>query len=183
MSIKKSIQNAPTTQKGDYTYIIHPLLDGVPRVDPHMLDEWIDWAVIQPMLDEATVLLAPEAMALPLATGLSLECGTPYLTARKRSYGLEGEVEVQATTGYSAPTLYLNDIQEGDKIVIIDDVLSTGGTLRSVLAALKELPCEVLGALILLDKGEAAQDIAKTYGIPVVPMIRARVDVNGVKVI
>ena len=62
-------------------------------------------------------------MGLPLTAPLSIRTGIPMVIARKRSYGLEGEVEVSQETGYSKGSIYLNDIKEGERIVIIDDVL------------------------------------------------------------
>ena len=40
------------------------------------------------------------------------------------------EIEINQETGYSKGSIFLNDIKPGEKIAIIDDVLSTGGTIR-----------------------------------------------------
>ena len=58
-------------------------------------------------------------MGLPLTAPLSIRTGIPMVIARKRSYGLEGEVEVSQETGYSKGSIYLNDIKEGERIVIM----------------------------------------------------------------
>ena len=35
--LRTSLQNAPVIWKGDYPYFIHPVTDGVPRMDPDVL--------------------------------------------------------------------------------------------------------------------------------------------------
>ncbi len=173
--IDDSLRNAPVIHKGDYPYLIHPLTDGVPRCPPALLREWMDWATAQQdILEGATVLLAPEAMALPLATAISLATEIPALVVRKRSYGLPGESVVHAETGYAGSVLHLNDIRPDDRVVVIDDVLSTGGTLESILFALQEF-CEVQGTLVFIDKGDAAARIEEQYGPPVRVMRRVHV--------
>ena len=97
--LRTSLQNAPVIWKGDYPYFIHPVPDGVPRMDPEVLKaivelttERVDWSQID-------VLLGIEAMGLPLAAPLSMATGVPLVVARKRSYGLEGEVKIDQATG------------------------------------------------------------------------------------
>ena len=69
------------------------LLTGVPRLEPTVLEaivdltaELIDWEGID-------LILGIEAVGLPLTAPLSIRTGIPMVIARKRSYGLEGEVE------------------------------------------------------------------------------------------
>ena len=37
--LKQSLMNAPVIRKGNYRYVVHPITDGVPRVDPAILTE------------------------------------------------------------------------------------------------------------------------------------------------
>jgi adenine phosphoribosyltransferase len=178
--IAHSLAKATRIQKGDYTYLVHPLLDGVPRCPPEMLREWLAWATPQPVLNKATVLAAPEAMALPLAAALSLATGTPYTVLRKRQYGLPGEVAAVARTGYASSTLYLNDLGPRDRVVVVDNVLSTGGTLDAILAACKDSGVPVLGCLVAIDKGDARKDLESRHGVPILAMHWVKVTRDGV---
>ncbi len=167
MDIDESLRQATVMDRGGYPYLIHPLTDGVPRCDPKLLREWATWAAASPLLADATVLLAPEAMAIPLAVALSLETGLPVLTVRKRRYDLPGEVVAYCETGYGEACLHVNDVHPEDKIVIIDDVLSTGGTLDALLLTLSEMNANVLGALVFLDKGRVRDKLAVKHALPI----------------
>ena len=131
--LRTSLQNAPVIWKGDYPYFIHPVTDGVPRMDPDVLKAIVELTVERVDWRQVDVLLGIEAMGLPLAAPLSMATGVPLVVARKRSYGLEGEVKIDQATGYSKGVMYLNDIKEGERVAILEDVLSTGGTLEAVI--------------------------------------------------
>ncbi|MEK6985770.1 MAG: adenine phosphoribosyltransferase [Candidatus Thermoplasmatota archaeon] len=166
-TFETSLRNATVQPRGDYAYLTHPLLDGVPRLQPELLREWTAWAQRQPTLREANLLVAPEAMGLPLAATLSVASGLPSVAARKRSYDLKGQVAVPARTGYGAATLHLNDLGPGDRVVVVDDVLSTGGTLSALLEAIPQTGARAVGALVAVDKGSARPALVQRFGIPI----------------
>ena len=128
-----SLKEAPVVWKGDYPYFIHPLTDGVPRLEADVFQAVVDLVFDSVDWSKIDLLLGIEAMGLPLTSSLSLRTGLPQVVARKRSYGLEGEITIDQTTGYSKGSMYLNDINPGESIAIVDDVLSTGGTLDAVI--------------------------------------------------
>ncbi|HDM66963.1 MAG TPA: adenine phosphoribosyltransferase, partial [Thermoplasmatales archaeon] len=72
-------------------------------------------------------------------------------------------------------------LKEGDTIVIVDDVLSTGGTLKAVLKSLRDMNINVKTVVIALDKGRVAEDIEKEMGIPIYSLIH--VDVRDEQII
>lgn len=177
MIIDESFKKAYILDKGGYPYIIHQLMDGVPRVDPELLREWATWASEQTCLENANLLVAPEAMALPLATALSLEIGIPFVVVRKRKYDLPDETVAYCETGYSQSCLYINDVKPTDRVVVIDDVVSTGGTLESLLETLRSMGVSVEGVLVPFEKGDGAERLRQKTAVPIIAM--RRIDVQG----
>ena len=151
--LRTSLQNAPVIWKGDYPYFIHPVTDGVPRMDPDVLKAIVELTVERVDWRQVDVLLGIEAMGLPLAAPLSMATGVPLVVARKRSYGLEGEVKIDQATGYSKGVMYLNDIKEGERVAILEDVLSTGGTLEAVIEGVHRAGAEVTEIVAVVEKG------------------------------
>ncbi|MES2155143.1 MAG: adenine phosphoribosyltransferase [bacterium] len=175
--VDRSLLEAEVMKRKGYPYVIHPLMDGVPRVQPELLRTWVTWAAQQrDILAGATLLLAPEAMGLPLAAGLSLETGIPYAVIRKRRYDLPGEEVAFAETGYGEAALHINDAWPDDRVVIVDDVVSTGGTLRGILTTLEAMGIKALGVLVFVDKTGKAASVAKQHALPVRAMRAIRVD-------
>lgn len=140
--LKKTLENSPIIKKGDYDYFINPISDGIPAMDPKILRE-LSLAVYKYADLDVDKIVAVEAMGIHLATALSLATDIPFVIIRKRQYGLEGETEVYQKTGYGSSNLFINDLHAGEKILLIDDVVSTGGTLIALLKTLKDLGLEV----------------------------------------
>lgn len=161
--LKQSLVKAPIIWKGDYPYFIHPITDGVPRLEPNVLEAIIDLSVPLINWNEIDIILGIEAMGLPLLAPLSMRTGIPMIIARKRQYGLEGEVEINQETGYSKGSLFLNDIKPGEKIVIIDDVLSTGGTIKSVIEGVKKTGANIQNTIIVVEKGSGMAKLQSDY--------------------
>jgi len=161
--LKQSLSDAPIIWKGDYPYFIHPITDGVPRLKPNVLQAIVD--LTEPLVDwdNIDIILGIEAMGLPLTAPLAMRTGVPMVIARKRNYGLEGEVQIDQQTGYSKGSIYLNDIKAGERIAIIDDVLSTGGTMRSVIEGVKQTKASVENIVIVVEKGDGMQNLKQDY--------------------
>ena len=161
--LKASLQSAPVIWKGDYPYFIHPVTDGVPRMDPGVLQAITELVTDRVVWSNVDLLLGTEAMGLPLTAPLSVSTGIPLVIARKRSYGLEGEIEIDQSTGYSKGAMYLNDLREGERIAIVDDVLSTGGTLEAVIEGVRRAKAEVTDVIAVIEKGEGLKRLQELY--------------------
>ena len=180
--LRTSLQNAPVIWKGDYPYFIHPVTDGVPRMDPDVLKAIVELTVERVDWSQVDVLLGIEAMGLPLAAPLSMATGVPLVVARKRSYGLEGEVKIDQATGYSKGVMYLNDINEGERVAILEDVLSTGGTLEAVIEGVHRAGAEVTEIVAVVEKGGGLKRLQEMH-----PDVRiqslVRLEMDGAQVV
>jgi adenine phosphoribosyltransferase len=182
--VDRSLETAQVMDRKGYPYLIHPLIDGIPRVEPALLRAWVDWASAQSdLVAKANLLLAPEAMGLPLAAPVSLATGLPYAVVRKRRYGLPGEEVAYCETGYGENCLHLNDVHPGDKVLVVDDVLSTGGTLGALLATLAGKEVEAVGALVFLDKGRVRAVLEERHGVPIRVMRTIAIEDGKVRVL
>ena len=161
--LKQSLVKAPIIWKGDYPYFIHPITDGVPRLEPNVLDAIIELSVPLINWENIDVILGIEAMGLPLMAPLSMRTKIPMVIARKRQYGLEREIEINQETGYSKGSIFLNDIKPGEKIAIIDDVLSTGGTIRSVIEGVKRTGALIQNIVVVVEKGPGMEILQNDY--------------------
>jgi|TARA_B100000085_G_scaffold238252_1_gene227662 adenine phosphoribosyltransferase len=152
--LEESLKGAPIIWKGDYPYFIHPISDGIPRMDPEVLKAVSTLIVESTNWEGVDLIASVEAMGLPLLAAVGDATGIPTVVIRKRSYGMEGEVAVDVSTGYSSSTIYINDVMPGERIVIVDDVISTGGTLEPLLEKLEEMGVILHDVIIAIEKGE-----------------------------
>ena len=180
--LRESLRNAPVIWKGDYPYFIHPITDGVPRLDPLVLKAVTDLCESAIEWDGVDLILGIEAMGLPLTAPLSIRTGIPLIIARKRSYGLEGEVTIGQETGYSKGEMFLNDFKPGEKVVIVDDVLSTGGTLKAVLEGVRRTGAEVTHIIAVVEKGPGLVKLQAEYPDVIIESL-VRLEMDGDRII
>ena len=168
--VKKSLEASPIVKKGDYNYFVNPISDGVPAMDPKMLRELALSLHKHADLD-VDKIVAVEAMGIHLATALSLATDVPFVVIRKREYGLEGEHQVYQKTGYGSSNLFINDLHPGEKVLLIDDVVSTGGTLIALLHTLKDLGLEIKSVVAVIEKGDGKKLVEEETGIEVLSIV------------
>ncbi|HMB50436.1 hypoxanthine/guanine phosphoribosyltransferase [Natronoarchaeum rubrum] len=158
--LQASLHEAPIVDKDGYEYLVHPISNGVPMLDPELLREVVVGVMQAADLDGVDKIVAPEAMGIHIGTALSLQTDIPLVVIRKRQYGLDGEVALHQTTGYSESEMYINDVAEGDRVLLLDDLLSTGGTLAAVTGALDEIGAEIADIVVVIRKvgGSALDD-------------------------
>lgn len=172
--LKKSLIESPVVKKGDYDYFVHPVTDGVPLVEPEILEEVAEGISKFGDMDVDKIVCV-EAMGIHIATALSLKTGKPFVVIRKRSYGLEGEVAVHQMTGYSEGQLYINGLNKGDKVILVDDVVSTGGTMIAVLKALEAMGVEIVDVMAVIEKGKGKYVVEDGTGFKVRSLVKLNV--------
>ncbi len=172
----RSFEECPVVDRKGYPYFVHPLTDGVPRMDPEVLEEVLDWIMRTADLD-CDVLALPEAMGLPLGVPISLRSGIPYTVIRKKEYLLPGEVSVEQHTGYSSSIMHINGISKGDRVTVIDDVVSTGGTLIAIIKALQEQCGAIIKDVVVpVDKADGRRTVKEATGVDVKTLVEVTVD-------
>ncbi len=171
-NLVESLEKAPVVKKGDYNYFVHGISDGVPAMDPQVLKEISE--VLKNTLDLSDIdkIVAVEAMGIHLATALSLETGIPFVIVRKRQYGLPGEKEIFKRTGYGESKLYINDLEKGENILLVDDVVSTGGTLTALINQLLEMGVNIVHTVVAVEKGEGKNIVEENTGTKLISLVK-----------
>ena len=114
-------------------------------------------------LPEHDVLITAEAKGIPLVHEMARQHGDKkYFLARKKpKLYMTGvlEVTVNSITTAGEQKLYLDtadaEMMKGKKILIIDDVISTGESLAAVEELVKQTGAEVCGKMTILAEGDA----------------------------
>lgn len=173
--LRRSLVEAPIVDFAGYQYFVHPLTDGIPAIDPALLAEMVDEILGRVDLRGVDRIVTVEAMGIPLSTALSLRTGLPVTVIRKRRYGLPGEQEIGQRTGYAKGTLYMNGLARGQRILFVDDVISTGGTLAPLLRAFREAGIHVADIVVAIEKGEGRAHVERDFGVRIQTLQRMAV--------
>jgi len=110
------------------------------------------------------VIVTAEAKSIPLAHALSAETKKAYIVLRKSYKPYMGDAlqaeTLSITTGQ--PQILILDEKDretisGKKVLIVDDVISTGSTLQGMRMILDKAGASVAGEAALLTEGDRAQ--------------------------
>jgi orotate phosphoribosyltransferase len=109
---------------------------------------------------ETQRLAAPELGAVLLGGAVSMETGLPLVLVRKepKGYGTSKQIEGR--------------FEAGDRITVIEDVVTTGGDSLRSAQVLRDAGADVIHLVVVLDRGEGGEDNIKSAGIPYSPLFR-----------
>ena len=114
-------------------------------------------------LPEFDVIITPEAKSFPIAYEMARQTGKPYIVARKgmKVYMRNPlEVDVTSITTKQEQHLFLGESEtnllKGSRVLIIDDVISTGESLAAVRRLVEEAGGKEAAACAFLAEGDAA---------------------------
>ena len=116
--------------------------------------------IITEKLDGSVNKIAGPALgAIPLITAVSLKSRIPMLMIRsaKKDYGTSQLIE--------------GDLEEGDLVVVLEDVTTTGKSLMDAIEAILEAGGKIQKAYVVVDRAEGAKEIFKERGIKFEPLI------------
>lgn len=112
---------------------------------------------------EFDVILTPEAKSIPIAYEMARQSDKPYVIARKgvKVYMRNPlDVAVTSITTQHEQHLYLGETEvniiKGKRVLIIDDVISTGESLAAVRKLISEAGAIEAAACAFLAEGDAA---------------------------
>lgn len=104
---------------------------------------------------EIDVIAGPEARGFVIGAPLALALGVGFVPIRK-SGKLPGpaiEAAYDLEYGKDRLAMHKDAIQPGQKVLIADDLLATGGTISTTVNLIRELQGEIVGAAFLIELG------------------------------
>jgi orotate phosphoribosyltransferase len=109
---------------------------------------------------ETQLLAAPELGAVLLGGAVSMESGLPLVLVRKepKGYGTSKQIEGR--------------FEPGDRVTVIEDVVTTGGDSLRSAQVLRDAGVEVIRLVVVLDRGEGGEENIRNAGIPYSPLFR-----------
>lgn len=91
-----------------------------------------------------------------------------------RTSYIPGSKKVKIENNYSSHYLYFHNINFGETVIVIDDVISSGNTMRAILKGLKNLNCKIPFIQVIAVKGENYKSLIHEFNIPIKYIIKIR---------
>jgi adenine/guanine phosphoribosyltransferase-like PRPP-binding protein len=139
---------------GDFKFLVNPLTEQIPATTAELLRSTTEWLVEVGDFSKATKIAGEEDKGAILVASTALETGPPFGMARWYPSGLEGQVGVDFDMEYASGQLFLNGIEQGDQVIIVDDMISTGGTMLALIEAVEQADATIIDIICVAEKIE-----------------------------
>jgi orotate phosphoribosyltransferase len=131
------------------------------ETDPRLLRE-IAQALVTLLPDPPPNRLAGvELGGVPLATALALEADLPYLVVRREAKGYGTARDVEGV------------LAEGERVVLVEDVLTTAGQAITAAQRLTRLGLNVVRVIYVIDRGQGADANLRAAGFEPAALFRS----------
>lgn len=98
-----------------------------------------------PYAERADRIAGVELGAVPIAAAVSLASGKPYLMVRKEAKGHGTKKEFEG------------ELAKGDRVLFVEDVVTTGGTLRAAIERLRANGAVIDDVVCVVDREEGGK--------------------------
>ncbi len=112
-------------------------------------------------IDDDSKLAGVALGAVPLAAATSVVAGVPYVIARKQR------------KGYGTGNLIEGRLEEGEEVVVLEDIVTTGTSLVDAIEALREAGATVERALVVVDREEGGRESVEDAGVELEALVTA----------
>ncbi len=118
-------------------------------------------------------VVAVEARGFVLGGALAYKIGVGFVPVRKKGKLPWKTNSVTYELEYGTDTLQMHDdaIEPGENVLIVDDLLATGGTVKAVIALVKQLQGKIAGIAFLIELTDL-KGKDKLKGYPVYSLIK-----------
>ncbi|WNY26804.1 orotate phosphoribosyltransferase [Methanolapillus ohkumae] len=118
-------------------------------------------SVISHSQKNSIIIGGVELGGVPIATAVSLETEYPLLIIRK---------EVK---GYGTKSRYVGDLDLSKEIILMEDVTTSGGSVKKAIEALKEDGAKITKVVTIVDRESGATESLAELGVELIPLVRA----------
>ncbi len=164
MNLKDHIRTIPDFPKpGILFYDVSPLL-----AHPAAWQETMDQLAEAVAPHKPDILAGIESRGFLVAAPLALKLGLGFIMVRKQGKLPGATLPYTYDLEYGTDTIEIqaDAVEQGQKIVLLDDLLATGGTMNSAAQLLRQAGAQVMGCACLIEltflNGRARLDIPAT---------------------
>ena len=128
------------------------------ETDPHCLE--LIAAAFAERVDD-TKLGGVALGGVPLAAATSVAAETSYVIARKQR------------KGYGTGNLIEGRLEEGEEVIVLEDIVTTGTSLVDAIEALRDAGATVNRALVVVDREEGGRENVEDAGVEMEALVTA----------
>lgn len=176
-TIRDAFQDKPLLSIKGRKFLVNPLTDQMPATTPELLREAARRILEVARWENADKLIGEEDRGAILVAAVSLASGLPFGMARWQPSGIQEQLWIEFECEYVEGRLYLNGVDRGDRVLIVDDMISTGGTVLALIQLVRMAQAEIVDVICLAEKVEygGVKRVKRETGVEVKTIVRVSV--------
>jgi Adenine/guanine phosphoribosyltransferases and related PRPP-binding proteins len=171
----ESIRSAKTVkimkdENTAYNFKLYPFGERGTFITPSLIREITDSlaASIPDNFPVYDYLVSPEPGGHTWGMLASYRLKKPINILRMRAEKFEqADIAILRETAYNENYIFFDAFQQRDTVLILDDVISSGFTIRTIIEQFCKMDVKIAGVQAILVKGECYKKLEDDYGIPV----------------
>jgi orotate phosphoribosyltransferase len=115
---------------------------------------------IAPYAEGADRIAGVALGAVPIAVAVAMKVDRPFIMVRKKR------------KGHGTGKAYEGEIVEGDRVLFVEDVTTTGNSLKKAILELRAEGATIEKAVVVVDREEGARDSLGEVGVELIPLVK-----------
>jgi adenine/guanine phosphoribosyltransferase-like PRPP-binding protein len=148
----KAFHDQPLRQINGRKYILNPLLDHYPETSYALMKDTV--VELSRITDVSKVdkIIGEEDRGGYVAALMAFRHKKSLAMVKWNPSGVDGQIGIDFRNAYTAGKMYLNGVQAGEKVLIVEDLIDSGGTLIAMIQLLRSVKVEIYDIITVVDK-------------------------------
>jgi adenine phosphoribosyltransferase len=129
-------------------FMVSPINDHYPETDFPLMEEMVNELSKLTDFTRATKIVGEEDRGGYIAALLA------YNHKKPLAVGLEGEIGIDFRNAYTTGQMFLHGAKSGDEVIIVEDMVDSGGTIISMIKLLEKSNIKILDIVVIGEKEE-----------------------------
>lgn len=150
--IFEAFENKPVVQLNSCEYLVNTLTDHVPSTSPEFVRQVTQELIALTDFSRCDKIVGEEDRGGYMTAITAYLVNKSFSLVKWHPLGLKGEASFDFRSAYAEGSMYLNGIRAGDRVIVVEDFIDTGGTMIALVGLLRKMGAEVLDILAVVEK-------------------------------
>jgi adenine/guanine phosphoribosyltransferase-like PRPP-binding protein len=150
--IIKAFDRQPVVNIEGRKYIVNKLIDHEPETQYELLEDVVEELSNAINFDEANKIVGEEDRGGYIAALMSYKLKKSLALVKWNPPGLRGALCIDFRNSYTHGKMYLHGVKKGDKVILVEDIIDTGGTLIAMINLLRNAGIRILNIVAVAEK-------------------------------
>lgn len=149
-----AFNNQPLIAYKNRKYILNPVNDHYPTTSYALMKEMVVELSKLTDFSKATKILGEEDRGGYIASLMAYVHHKPFGLAKWNAPGITGPIWIPFRNAYTHGRMYLHGIEKGDKVILVEDLVDTGGTVVAMIKLLQKMKIKIIDVVAIAEKAE-----------------------------